>query len=533
MAGLSSVLANIPGLAGWEAARQSREESQGNQLRQASGVMGLQQALQAQAMKQQEAAREQQFRAAIAQARTPEEQLAVASKFMGPDALGKMIQGSQDRQAQTAATKEATMARLQQAAQQFDANWQLRMRSATTAEEKLALEQQREAFKQSLQREAARLSGARANYDFGFMPSTPPAQTVQAPSPQAPTGQTVQGQFGDVSVNLQNASPAMIAAARGQPEAQGNPGLMAALGGAPAAPMPAQAPRPVVPPVQPQALPPAAPNNLDARDLRLQGQPTAQPAAPAASSPQPQMPNFVGPPREVNRMKNEWLADQAKARSVAEGKLNIAGGRESVFINRVVNSGNQAAADLENVVKLPMTTSRGIFGGRSQGKSLFEAGKETLSNTMTTQEVQMYNVFATGFQRALAAIEGAGLAPSNALMHQMDAVIFKEGDTQLTKMGKLAQTRQIVEKGLETVSVNSRVDPGTKKLVQDILEKVRKSVPFTGADIIRLNQLQASNPNATLNDVLNEKQSGGGAGGAWSQEKERRFQELQRKLRGG
>jgi hypothetical protein len=238
------------------------------------------------------------------------------------------------------------------------------------------------------------------------------------------------------------------------------------------------------------------------------------------------MPNFVGPPREVNRMKNEWLADQAKARQ----KLDVAGGRESVFINRVVNSGNQAAADLENVTKLPMTVSRGLFGGRSQGKSLFEAGKETLANTMTTDEVQMYNVFATGFQRALAAIEGAGLAPSNALMHQMDAIIFKEGDTHLTKLGKLAQTRQIVEKGLETVAVNSRVDPGTKKLVDDILAKVRKSVPFTGADIIRLSQLQAENPNATLNDVLNEK--GGGSGG-WTPDKERRYQELQKKLRGG
>ena len=325
MAGLSSVLANIPGLAGWEAARQSREESQGNQLRQASGVMGLQQALQAQAMKQQEAAREQQFRAAIAQARTPEEQLAVASKFMGPDALGKMIQGSQDRQAQTAATKEATMARLQQAAQQFDASWQLKMRSATTAEEKLALEQQREAFKQSLQREAARLSGARANYDFGFMPSTPPAPTVQATPPQAPTGQTVQGQFGDVSVNLQNASPPIMAAARAQPEAQGNPGLMAALGGAPAAPMPAQAPRPVVPPVQPQALSAAAPNNLDARDLRLQGQPAGQPVvAPQPNTPVatglPPMPPEVAamPPRE----QNKWKLDQLKSSNAGGGLLN-------------------------------------------------------------------------------------------------------------------------------------------------------------------------------------------------------------------
>lgn len=207
------------------------------------------------------------------------------------------------------------------------------------------------------------------------------------------------------------------------------------------------------------------------------------------------------------------MMDQAKARAVVNGKINLAGGRESVFINRVVNSGNQAAADLENVVKLPMTASRGLFGGRSQGKSLFEAGKETLANTMTTQEVQTYNVFATGFQRALAAIEGAGLAPSNALMHQMDAVIFKEGDTNFTKLAKLAQTRQIVEKGLETVLVNSRVDEGTKRLVEDIVKKVRTAVPFTGSELIQLEAMQQSNPNATLADVMKEAKSGTGGGG--------------------
>ena len=150
MAGLSSVLANIPGLAGWEAARQSREESQGNQLRQASGVMGLQQALQAQAMKQQEAAREQQFRAAIAQARTPEEQLAVASKFMGPDALGKMIQGGQDRAAQrdvattnANAMREQRLAELQErGAQQIERIREQAAQQRITREEADARERQ-------------------------------------------------------------------------------------------------------------------------------------------------------------------------------------------------------------------------------------------------------------------------------------------------------------------------------------------------------------------------------------------------------
>jgi len=198
-------------------------------------------------------------------------------------------------------------------------------------------------------------------------------------------------------------------------------------------------------------------------------------------------------------------------------KLGAGGGqlgnRESVFINRIILSGNEAARDLENVVKLPMNASRGIFGGRGQDVGIFNAGKETLANQMTTQEVQSYNVLATGFQRSLAAIESAGLAPSGTLSHQMDAVIFKAGDSNFTKLQKLAQTRQIVEAGLETVASNPRVPDATKGHISGIISKIEKAVPFTQGDLIELQARQGTNPNITLDDVLKVK----------------RLQELQRK----
>jgi hypothetical protein len=101
---LSSVLANIPGLAGYEAARQQDQEMQLGQLRQVGGL----QAILAQAQKQQ---MENQFRQEIATARTPEEKLAVASKYMGPDGLARMESGSLDRAAarEAAATNAAAM----------------------------------------------------------------------------------------------------------------------------------------------------------------------------------------------------------------------------------------------------------------------------------------------------------------------------------------------------------------------------------------------------------------------------------------
>ena len=81
-----------PGLQGWVMADQANQQKQAGEMQRAQGLMQLQGLL---AKRQQE----QAFRSEIAQAQTPEQQMAVTAKYMGPDALGRMQQGSLDRKA--------------------------------------------------------------------------------------------------------------------------------------------------------------------------------------------------------------------------------------------------------------------------------------------------------------------------------------------------------------------------------------------------------------------------------------------------
>lgn len=180
------------------------------------------------------------------------------------------------------------------------------------------------------------------------------------------------------------------------------------------------------------------------------------------------------------------------------------GGREGVQFQRVILATNQVSKDLENITKLPLATTRGVLGGRDQGKSLFEATKESLANSVTSQDAQTYNVMATGIQRNLAAIEAAGLMPSGSLTHQMDSVIIKEGDTNLTKLQKLAQVRQIAEAGIETLMSHPRVADEQKKQMKNIQEKLIKAVPFTQEELNALQIAQETNPKATLKSVMDE-----------------------------
>jgi hypothetical protein len=181
------------------------------------------------------------------------------------------------------------------------------------------------------------------------------------------------------------------------------------------------------------------------------------------------------------------------------------GNRESVFINRIGIASNETAKDLENIVKLPLTSDRGVFGGRKQGGTLFAAAKEDLANKMTSQDVQSYNTLASGLQRNLAAIEAAGLAPGGSLTHQMDAVIFKDGDTNFTKLQKLAQIKQIANAGLETTMSNPRLPQQQIDHFQTILDRINKSVPYDISDTIALQQAHEIDPNVTINDIMKSK----------------------------
>jgi hypothetical protein len=467
------------------------------ELQQVSGAMGLMGQIQKQ---QQEA----QFRAAMAAAKTPEERVAVAVKFGGPQAIMQHA----DRQATVKATKEATLARLAQQARDSDMKYDLAIQNAKTAAEKFAWQRQKDMAKLALDEAARRMTGERLFYDTGARVETPSVTAGMAAQPApAPMG-------GPLPTGVPETDRAAFEIARAGGSATADRQLapeelarMAIMPGGQAVPV--QAPQAAPAPVQ---MPDAA--NLDARDLMARQAASADPGAPAAASvpsAAPAAPTAPQRPPEYaswpQRKRDEYDASIAKKSGIG---VTVAGGRESVYVQRMMMGANQAAKDLGNVVQLPLTASTGIFGGRKQGSGLFDATKEILANKATTQEAQAYNAMATGFQRSLAQIESAGLMPSGSLTHQMDAVLFKEGDTNLTKLHKLAQTRQIVEAGMEVINSNPRVSPPEKEKVKEILSSIRKSVPFTHSDLIQLQIEQDKNPKATLGSILKTSE------GKWS-----------------
>jgi len=205
------------------------------------------------------------------------------------------------------------------------------------------------------------------------------------------------------------------------------------------------------------------------------------------------------------------IADHLKKETAGTGTSGPMGSREAVYVNRALSSAGLAVRDISNIARGPVSQSSGIFGGRGQGPSLLDATKEQLANKVTSQEAQTYNVKIAGLQRNLATLESQGLAPSGSLTHQMDAIVFKEGDTNLTKAYKLAEARQIVEGAMDVVTSNDRAPQSAKDLAEKIVGNVKKSVPFTVEDLDNFSN--SGKPNAKIGDFIEKAPKGAQGGG--------------------
>ena len=186
-----------------------------------------------------------------------------------------------------------------------------------------------------------------------------------------------------------------------------------------------------------------------------------------------------------------------------DARQPVMGAREAVFFNRIVGGAKNAQQTIENIVKLPVGASAGTLGiGSKPGTNMFTAGVDTLRNTVSSQEVQTYNTMIAGLDANLAQIEGHGLAASDAFRGQYDRLALREGDTEFTRLRKLAEMAQTIESGLDPYLSNPRVPEQQKQYIRETLAAVRKTIPFTHGDIA---VLETAPGTATLQSLINQK----------------------------
>jgi len=160
------------------------------------------------------------------------------------------------------------------------------------------------------------------------------------------------------------------------------------------------------------------------------------------------------------------------------------GSREASMLGRVLGGGKQSVAALKSILSAPTGANTGVFGiGSAPGHNLLNSTLDTLRNKASSDDTQAYNTMLPGLSRGLAAIETMGLVPGGTFTQSFDNLQFREGDTEATRLHKLADMRQVIENGLDVLVNNPRLPASQRKYAQDIVDEVRQTIPFTHADL--------------------------------------------------
>lgn len=212
---------------------------------------------------------------------------------------------------------------------------------------------------------------------------------------------------------------------------------------------------------------------------------------------------------QQNKTTGQWVTADESRTPLNATNLRVVtsslpgGGRIAGQVIRITTAAHDIASELENISKLPGGASSGLF----RDKGLAGTPLGALARTVTSQEVQSYKTSSVGINRALAALEAAGLAPPGSLTNQMEGLQLQLGDTDLTKMQKMATVRQQAGNSIDAILASPLLSKQQREEVTALKARMEKAIPWTPLDVINL--LNSRNPRATLGDVAKQQGLGG------------------------
>lgn len=201
---------------------------------------------------------------------------------------------------------------------------------------------------------------------------------------------------------------------------------------------------------------------------------------------------------------NKSLRERASQISASSTEAASGRGREGRYSETVAIAGNEVIGSLSNLVTMPLNVSTGIFGSASHTTSdIMSAPVSALKNQLTTSDVQRYKTEIGNVGRYYAKLLSGGLQqPESASREFQEQFAVREGDSESTRLTKLAQMRQTFERVAE-VKLKSKATPEEQKeLWHKWLGQVKELVPITVADI---NKIESSkDPKKLIKDILEE-----------------------------
>ncbi len=227
-------------------------------------------------------------------------------------------------------------------------------------------------------------------------------------------------------------------------------------------------------------------------------------------------------------MKRAQLANTAE---MARARLENQGQKvtqQNMMAQRAVNSLGGVASALESLAELPTGTTTGLLPNLQTKDGFLNYMRNNIGRKLATNEAEMMNTVFTGIGRNLASIEASGAATGlTQLANQMQSGLYiNEGTDDPYRVAiKLADIRRIATENIRPAIESGLMPEGQARTAEALVKRIEQAIPFTTIDVIR----SARQPGAQTIGEQTSRAVGGGEGGGWSQDKERRLRELQEK----
>ena len=180
---------------------------------------------------------------------------------------------------------------------------------------------------------------------------------------------------------------------------------------------------------------------------------------------------------------------------VDPNKASAAGARDRFgYGNIVAVNLNEAVGSINNIVNLPFKVTTGAFQGRNTS-GLLDAPLGALTNNLTKEDVQRYNVEISNFGKfAARVVSGGRVVPASVQQGFEEQYKIREGDKPLTVLTKMAMMRQTLERAAQVYLADPNTAEGTKEIYRQGLIDIKESIPFT---VNEVNKFANSRDNKT------------------------------------
>jgi hypothetical protein len=206
--------------------------------------------------------------------------------------------------------------------------------------------------------------------------------------------------------------------------------------------------------------------------------------------------------------------------------------QQQFIVQRSVNALGGVASALESIVNLPEGATTGWLQNLQTKDGMFNAVRNQLGRKISQVDAEMMNTLFSGIGRNLASIEASGTATGlTGLANQLQSGVYINAgvDDPYKVAIKLADIRRIASENIRP-SIDSGLMPKQQaETAQKLVDRIEKIIPYTTVDVVNAYK-QAKRPSSQT--------VGGAAAKAvqpsseWSDEDEKRLQELERKQRG-